>query len=240
MISIIIPYRNRESHLKVLLPRLHEIFDTKEYEIIISEQNDTNNFQIACVENIGYQHARGNIIILHQVDYIPSDDVSYEPREDQPVLPGRRGIFLTDDMQLRSLADIPAGYRGFSDEIDPAFYGGVIVMTREHFEKINGLNPLYRGWGNEDEDLRERLKYYKIPGIRNEVGTYWVLNHKDNCPTPEDPRWSDFMEGRQMLNQFHKYLDVGVHQLQADVEVFETEHPRVTWIKSTNYKTVKS
>ena len=53
--SIIIPYRNREEHLQIMLPRLKEFFKDESYEIIVSEQNDNDNFRIACVENVGFQ-----------------------------------------------------------------------------------------------------------------------------------------------------------------------------------------
>ena len=42
--SIIIPYRNRKTHLEILLPRLQEFFNNESYEIIVSEQNDNDNF----------------------------------------------------------------------------------------------------------------------------------------------------------------------------------------------------
>ena len=75
--SIIIPYRNREEHLEVLLPRLQDKFADKDYEIIISEQANEDNFQIAIVNNIGFKEATGDVIILHQVDYYPADDLDY-------------------------------------------------------------------------------------------------------------------------------------------------------------------
>ena len=75
--SIIIPYRNREEHLEVLLPRLQDKFADKDYEIIISEQGNEDNFQIAIVNNIGFKEATGDVIILHQVDYYPADDLDY-------------------------------------------------------------------------------------------------------------------------------------------------------------------
>ena len=65
--SIIIPYRDREDNLKILLPRLQEVFAKKDYEIIISEQDNNDNFQIACVQNVGYGKANGDIIIFHQL-----------------------------------------------------------------------------------------------------------------------------------------------------------------------------
>ena len=91
--SIIIPYRDREDHLEVLIPRLQEVFREKDYEIIISEQGNDDNFQIAIVENIGYLHATGDVIVLQQVDYYPTEDVSYD-FEGTAILPARRGLFL--------------------------------------------------------------------------------------------------------------------------------------------------
>ena len=237
--SIIIPYRDREEHLQILLPRLQEFFEKESYEIIISEQNDSDNFRIACVENIGFQHAKGDVIVLQQVDYYPTDDVTYKVN-DKPVLPARRGIFLDrDNKSPRDFLDIPGGYRKWADEIDPAFYGGVICMKREHFEAINGLNPLYKGWGNEDEDLRERFVWAGIPVVRNEVGTFLCLYHNDNGDMSKkvEHHQIDFYEGRKYFYE-KAYNDrhIGYKNLTADVEEFDCGIPNVKWIKSTNYK----
>jgi beta-1,4-galactosyltransferase 4 len=235
--SIIIPYRDRKKHLQILLPVLLERFKNEQYEIIISEQNDSSNFQIACVENIGFTHAKGDIIVLQQVDYIPTEDVSYEIKN-QPVLPARVANFVTDTLEPRSYLDIPAGYRGFSKEVESNFYGGVIVMKREQFERINGLNPLYKGWGNEDEDLRERLKWEGYTPIRNEVGTFICLYHEDNGDIHNQPPdiQKDFTEGRQLYANAFKYKDIGYKNMTWDEEVFNLEgYDNVKWVKSTNY-----
>lgn len=240
--SIIIPYRNREDHLQILLTRLQEVFKDESHEIIVSEQDDDENFQIACVENIGYQKSNGEIIILHQVDYYPTDDVSYEVT-DQPILPARRGVFLDkDNKSPREYMDIPAGYRKWETEIDPNFYGGIICMKREHYEQINGLNPLYRGWGNEDEDLRERFVWAGIPVKRNEVGTFLCLYHEDNgdMDKKDESGKKDFFEGRQYF--YEKAFEdrhIGHRNLVADVEEFEAGVPNLRWIKSKNYKVVR-
>lgn len=236
--SIVIPYRDRQSQLEVLLPRLQTLFDGKNYEIIVSEQNDNDNFKIACVENVGFTYATGDTIIFHQVDWYPTDDVSYEVRE-HPVLPHRKGIFLDEEMRSRrAWQDIPAGYRDFEREVDPNFYGGVLCMKRSHFETINGYNPMYVGWGNEDEDIRERFKWAGIPAIRNAVGTFYVLYHKDNCPIADESlRWLDFMKGRQLLQEAYKYRHIGYKNLTADEESFRmVEYDNVIWVKSTNYR----
>jgi xylosylprotein 4-beta-galactosyltransferase len=240
--SIIIPYRNREEHLQILLPRLHEIFKNETYEIIVSEQDNDDNFQIACVENIGYTKSNGEIIILHQVDYYPLDDVSYEVN-DTPVLPAKRGIFLDKDNKTeRNYDDIPGGYRNWAKEIDPNFYGGVICMKREHYEKINGLNPLYKGWGNEDEDLRQRFVWAGMPVKRNTEGTFLCLYHEDNgnMDKKDESTRKDFFDGRRYFyeNAFED-RHIGYKNLVADIQEMETDMQNVRWIKSKNYKVIK-
>jgi len=240
--SIIIPYRNREEHLQIMLPRLKEFFKDESYEIIVSEQNDNDNFRIACVENIGFQYAKGDIIVLQQVDYYPTEDVSYKVT-DCPILPAKKGIFLDKDNQSpREFLDIPGGYRKWSEEIDSAFYGGVISMKREHFEAINGLNPLYKGWGNEDEDLRERFIWAGIPVKRNEKGTFLCLYHEDNgdMSKKKEDHQKDFFEGKQYyFTQAYNDRVIGYKNLTADVEELFTGEDKVRWIKSTNYKITK-
>lgn len=234
--SIIIPYRNREKHLSLMLPRLQEVFKDKKYEIIVSEQDDNNNFNLSNTQNIGFKFSQGNIIVLHQVDYYPTDDVSYYIT-DQPVLPAQKGIFLNEDFTKRDINDIPGGYRNWENQIDYNFYGGVVVMRREHFEKINGLNPLYKGWGNEDEDLRERLKWYYKPK-RNDIGTFYCLYHEDNgdmSKKTEQDQW-DFEEGRNIYRNWYNYKHLGYKNVQADVKFFDCGIENVKWIKSTNYK----
>jgi hypothetical protein len=238
--SIIIPYRDRQEHLEALLPRLQEVFAEKDYEIIVSEQNDWDNFSLSNTQNVAAQYATGNIIVLHQVDYYPTDDVSYDIA-DQPILPARKGIFVNPDLTKRSYEDIPGGYRKWEMGIDDNFYGGVVVMRKEHWDKINGLNPLYKGWGNEDEDLRERLKWAGYTPKRNEIGTYYCLYHDDNgdMSKKDIEHQKDFIEGRQIYANAYQFRHLGYKNVQADVEEFETGMPNVRWIKSTNYKVVE-
>jgi hypothetical protein len=156
-----------------------------------------------------------------------------------PVLPAHRGIFLNEDNEsLRDINDIPAGYRMWSDEIDPNFYGGVICMTRTHFETINGFNPLYRGWGNEDEDLRERFKWANIPVHRNQTGTFYCLYHEDNGAIHNKPKdvQTDFVYWRKyFIERAYQERHIGYRQLTADVEESHTDIANVRWLKSTNY-----
>lgn len=236
--SIIIPYRNREEHLEVLLPRLQDKFADKDYEIIISEQGNQDNFQIAIVNNIGFKEATGDVIILHQVDYYPADDLDYT-FTGTVTLMGAKAFFLDkDNASLRPEHDIPGGYRKFSQAIDPRFYGGVVMMSREQFEAINGLNPLYKGWGNEDEDLRERLRWAGIPVVRQSEGTYFCLYHEDNgaMHLKSEEVQKDFYEGKLLYEQGFKYRNIGYKNIEYTLEEIPTALEKVRWFKSNNYK----
>lgn len=239
--SIIIPYRNREEHLEVLLPRLQEKFADKDYEIIISEQGNEDNFQISIVNNIGFKEATGDVIILHQVDYYPADDLDYT-FTGTVTLMGAKAFFLDkDNASLRPEHDIPGGYRSFSQAIDPNFYGGVVMMSREQFKVINGLNPLYKGWGNEDEDLRERLRWANISVQRQKEGTFFCLYHEDNgaIHLKSEQVQKDFYEGKQLYLKGYEYRHIGYRNLQYTKHELDTGLEKVRWIKSDNYTIVK-
>ena len=112
-------------------------------------------------------------------------------------------------------------------------------MKREHFEVINGLNPLYKGWGNEDEDLRERFVWAGIPVKRNEIGTFLCLYHEDNGDMSKKKieHQQDFYEGRKYFyEKAYNDRNIGYKNLIADIEEFDCGIKNVKWIKSTNYK----
>lgn len=242
--SIIIPYRDRKEHLEVLLPALIDKFKDDEYEIIVSEQDDKNSFSISKVYNIGYKNSIYDNLIFNQVDYVPTIDVDYTTiLNNKCTQPANRGIFLDKTYNtLRAINDIPGGYRNWSNSIDVNFYGGVLCIKKDIFIEVNGFNPLYNGWGNEDEDFRERLKHYNIPVHRNEIGTFYCLYHKDNGDfnNVNKKELPDFIEGKQIYMNFDKYLNYGFDSFTCDIVIdyieIEGMQNKLKWIKSNNYK----
>lgn len=231
MKSIIIPYRNREEHLSILLPALLEKFQNDEYEIIIAEQNDNEKFRLSSLYNIAFKYTVGDLLIFHDVDYIPSDNVSYQLKNNNPTYPVKQVVFLDSQLKLKPENEIPAGYRYFNQDVGN-HWGGVFMMRRNHFELINGFNPLYVGWGKEEEDTHMRLLEKNLTCERNNEGLFYALDHNDNCPPVTD---NDFINNHHLFYNYKNNMHVGYKNINADVEQFKT-NDNIKWLKINNFK----
>jgi hypothetical protein len=229
--SIIISYRDREEHLSILLPRLKDIFIDESYEIIIAEQDNNEKFQKNSLYNIAAQKATGEIFIFHDVDYYPSDNVDYYTTPDIPLYPVRNLIFLNQEGLQRDFDDIPEGYRDFHQDVGD-HSGGVFVLHRELFYKMNGLNPYYKGWGKEDDDTRDRLRLLGYNWKRNSEGLFYGLYHIHNYPENGDV---DFINNHILLSQLKHNLYLGYKNVNVDLEEFKTDD-NIKWLKIKNFR----
>jgi len=231
MKSIIIPYRNREEHLTILLPALLEKFQSDKYEIIIAEQNDNEKFRLSSLYNIAFKHTVGDILIFHDVDYVPSDNVSYQLKNNNPTYPVKQVVFLDSQLKLKPESEIPAGYRHFNQDVGN-HWGGVFMMSRNHFELINGFNPLYIGWGKEEEDTYMRLLDKNLICERNNEGLFYVLDHNDNCPSITD---NDFINNHHLFYDYKNNMHIGYKNIIANVEQFKMNN-NIKWLKINNFE----
>ena len=228
--SVIITYRDREKHLSQLLPVLQKKFQDKDYEIIISEQDDDKKFRKNDLYNIAVRdYSTGDVLIFHDVDYVPDNEVTYELNNQEVMYPCRRAIFLDENGKPRDFESIPMGYRGFRND-GGDHSGGVFMMSRKVWEKIGGLNPLYVGWGLEDDDTRQRVRAWGYEWFRPEpeVGTFFVLPHEDNHPGIED---DNYRKNVEVAKRFEENLKYGCEVSKGEVTKFETDIDNLTWLK---------
>ncbi|KAI0218404.1 Beta-1,4-N-acetylgalactosaminyltransferase bre-4 [Lamellibrachia satsuma] len=79
-VALIIPYRDREDHLILLLSQLHPILQRQQldYRIVVVEQFGADTFNKARIMNIGFMEALKlydfQCFIFHDVDLVPEDD----------------------------------------------------------------------------------------------------------------------------------------------------------------------
>jgi len=150
-LGVIVPYRNRETHLKKFNTEVSKYLKSKKinFEIIIVEQSDDKPFNRGKLLNIGYIKAKSlgcNYVVFHDIDMIPiSVDYSYSE------LP----LHLATNFQLE--------YEKSKNLEFEDYFGGVTMFSNETFELVNGYSNFYWGWGFEDDDLLFRCQQKSIP-----------------------------------------------------------------------------
>lgn len=89
-VAIIVPYRDRETHLPILLKNLHPFLMKQqiEYGIFIIEQIGGSPFNRAALMNVGFIEAlklsNWDCFVFHDVDLLPLDDRNLYTCPDQP------------------------------------------------------------------------------------------------------------------------------------------------------------
>jgi len=144
--AVIIPYRNREDQLKMLLDHLNPILQRQQidYQIFVIDQQGTTTFSRARLMNAGFLFVRENYnfdcFIFHDVDL----------------------LLETEDGLYKCSNEFP---RHLSSSIDKYRYtvpwlgitGGVMAFTQAQYEAVNGFSNEYWGWGCEDDDMFVRI-----------------------------------------------------------------------------------
>lgn len=166
-LAIIVPYRNREEHLKKFSPHIHNFLKNKiNFKLFVIEQNNNKSFNRGMLKNIGFSLAdkECDYVCFHDVDHIPvSDSCDYSMPK-----------------QVVKLATYVSQF-GFmkrpSEEL-----AGVILFNKDVFKQINGFCNDYWGWGIEDDDLGFRC-VKKGYTIETREGRYLSLPHKSEGDT---------------------------------------------------------
>ncbi|KAJ1351837.1 hypothetical protein KIN20_007990 [Parelaphostrongylus tenuis] len=136
-IAVVIPFRDREAHLRILLNHMHS-FLTKQkldYSIIVVEQID-QTMNRAKLLNVGFVEALKfydwQCFLFHDVDVLPEDDrnLHYCPFENP------RHMAVAVNKFNYKLA-----YEGM--------FGTSSALTVEQFQNANGFSNRYWGWGGK-------------------------------------------------------------------------------------------
>ncbi|KAK2492563.1 hypothetical protein MC885_020757 [Smutsia gigantea] len=177
-VAIIIPFRNRQEHLKYWLYYLHPILQRQQldYGIYVINQAGESMFNRAKLLNIGFQEALKdydyNCFVFSDVDLIPMNDHNTYRCFSQP-----RHISVAMDKFGFSLPYVQ-------------YFGGVSALSKQQFLTINGFPNNYWGWGGEDDDIFNRLVFRGMSVSRPNtiVGKCRMIRHsrdKKNEPNPQ-------------------------------------------------------
>lgn len=178
-LAIIVPYRNRESHLQTFSAYMKNYLNDFSYEIIVINQFDDKPFNRGKLLNIGASYAIDhgfNYLCFHDVDMLPKTaDYSYP---DYPTS-------LISELENKE------------GNIFYNYFGGITLFKIEDFVSINGYSNDYWGWGYEDTDLFYRVTQSGLYFENNEIGTegeahtYIELTENDYVKIPIEKEMID-------------------------------------------------
>ena len=141
---IIVPYRNRESQLKIYIKNIVPLI--KEYlpntKIVIVEQGNNKEFNRGKVLNVAFKEYE------KKTKYFITNDVDINPMKKTIIK-----YYLPDleENIVKGILTSPCNT-----------LGGVIKISSLNIHKVNGFPNDIWGWGAEDKALQNRTEYYNI------------------------------------------------------------------------------
>lgn len=146
-LAVIVPFRDRFEELLQFAPHIHNFLNSQKIRhiIYIINQVDKLRFNRASLINVGHLISRKecDYLAMHDVDLLPlNPQLSYAYPENGP-------------------------FHVASPELHPkyhysTFVGGILLLTKEQFESLNGLSNRYWGWGLEDDEFFARIRDSKM------------------------------------------------------------------------------
>lgn len=213
-VAVIIPFRDREEHLLLLLNILHPMLQRQllHYTIFVIEQSRPAVFNKAALMNTGFMEARSvanfDCYIFHDVDMLPEDDRNFY-----------------------SCSEVPRHVGSHIDKWDyivpyPGIFGGVTAFTRALFEMVNGFSNEYYGWGGEDDDMfsRIRARNLTIARFSKTVARYTMIKHKSDAGNPYNVK-----SGIAWKFRPQQYRVDGLNSLRYKLVEFEPR-PLYSWM----------
>ena len=210
--ALIIPFRNREEHLSILLDYLETKYQHG-LDIIVMEQFDNCPFNRGHMFNVVLDiEPKYDYYIFHDVDLVPeSEDINY--LQEFPI-PTHLSCYC-EQFNYKLLDNKPWQ--------DSQMFGGVIAMSRAHFELIDGYCDRYVGWGYEDNDLLRRV-FKKIKNIDRKPWIYKSLNHTRDHETHSNIIHNKVLYDKNITYKRSKTNIIGIKQDRVLRYQIDTEH----------------
>ena len=147
-LAICVPHYKRREHLEEFVPHMDKFFEGKniEYKIFVANQvypDSVSGFNRGTSKNVAFDVAQKegyDYFCFHDIDMLPEDDscdYSYPDKVEHLAVHVKQFDYGLKYME---------------------YFGGAVLFTKEHYEKINGYSNGYFNWGMEDDDLLFRVK----------------------------------------------------------------------------------
>lgn len=169
-VLIVVPYRDRQQHLNILVNNLHPMLQRQKlsYCITVAEQGDTGKFNKGLLMNAAFVETLKtnpfDCMVLHDVDMLPEDDRNFYKCSNYP-----GPVHLSPKISKYNYI-YPYG----------TDFGGVTMISTQDYYRVNGHTNMFWGWGKEDADMEYRIKEAEMKINLPEplaLGRYKMLKH---------------------------------------------------------------
>ena len=207
-LTIVIPFRDRDEHLRQLMPVLSATLDEQRirHRVLVVEQEAGGLFNRGKLINAGIHHAaaESDYYCLHDVDAVPV--VANYQCPSQPL----------------RLVNTIRGADGETRRTD-YYFSGAISIRKDQVFAANGYSNEYWGWGKEDDDFFFRLLLAGCLCFYDTQGTFYDLpNPKQQQVVRKSPETPPHVkENRDRRSQLLRGLsspqDDGLNTLRYQV-----------------------
>ena len=204
-IVFIVPYRDREHHLKffsVYMKHVLSDYDPSTYEIYIIHQKDTRPFNRGGMKNIGFLAVKEKYPNEYQDMTFVFNDVDTVPYD-------------KDILQYETRAGIVKHFYGVKFAL-----GGIFSIKGGDFERTNGF-PNFWAWGGEDNYMQYRVLQC---GLKIDRRGFFPLQHPNILQMVEGIMRTISRSEAEMV--FYKTTNDGLYTLQN--VVFKEEEKSTT------------
>ena len=217
-VAVIIPVRERDEQLPVLLRHLLPILQrrNKHFSVFVIEQNKKDGFNKGKLLNVGFKEAQKyfpyTCFVFHDVDLLVESDDVYYGCEMSPMHVASR----IDRLNYKLLYDYMTS--------------GVQMFTKADYELVNGFSNSYWHYGGEDDNLFDRIEHKKLTLHRQKDVKFTELKRVHKKKEETDP----FVIGADRVRfnaEAKKYLDDdGLNNLHYSVE-YSDERTLYTYLR---------
>lgn len=154
-LSIICAYRNREDRLHDFIRHYETLYP--DAEILIMNQCDSEKFKKGGLYNLGFLKSQGKYLAFIDIDIRLKyfiDFVGLLNKHNTPLIPYN---FITH-IRIHTVNS----YTDVNKKMWENNPGGIHLFKREDYEKINGYSNLYWGYAYEDNEMLDRIQFYRV------------------------------------------------------------------------------
>ena len=183
-LGVCVPYRNREEHLNMFVPRVGKHLKEQgiEFQMYFAHQVDDKLFNRGATKNIAAKHAFEDgcdYVVWHDIDMIPEKGVDYSYPKDNPI------------HIATNISQMEYGLKYHE------YFGGAVLFTKEQVEKTNGYSNDYWDWGMEDDDLFWRCH---LEGLTNDTYLDVPFTKRRYLSFDGDGSWARVPNNRNFKN----------------------------------------